>query len=967
MVDTSRTRTSVDAQPVRVRFGEFELDEANARLLRAGQPLAVAPTPFALLCALVRQPGSLLSKHTLLDAVWGHQFVSDSVLKTAVSDLRTVLGDDPRRPQFIETVSRRGYRFIAAPAATAPAPADQSDAHKSSSFVGRADALDRLRSAWANACSGRRTVVWVAGEPGIGKTTLIDHFVAGLRDAQFARGQCVEHYGPAEPYLPVLEALGELARVDSALPALLRAVAPAWLLQMPWLNSADERRALQQELVGVSPERMLREIGELLDRYTERRPLLLVTEDLHWADRATMQLIDYVARRRGSSRLMWLASFRLAEIVALDHPMNALRRELRLHGLCDEIVLDPFSESEVADFLARRWPSMASDEAFVRTLHARTDGVPLFVESVMTDATQAQDSDAARVLRDVNIGVPQNLTALADHYIARLGKEHRELLTAAAVCGVEFRVRTLALALERDADSVGQICAEIARLQLWLTALPAKSEASDPPYSFRHALFRQVLYERTVAASRAALHRRVGTALERERSEGIPVLAGELAMHFERGGEALSALRYYAEAAKSSLLQLAPIECTEAVERALRLLERASPGDERDTIELELATLRGLSAFHVRGVGAEAKTAFQRAYDLLANVPEHPMRGLLLHNFGFILCLRAEYDEALAVADRALALPGAASDAVLQLAACNVETQVHLLQGRPRAACALIERALPALETVDAGPDQSFAQVTLLGLLGLELLQLGLVKQAHTRIEQAYACAARLGQPMARMVAIWFDALCEVRLSDAERVGALGDEMQRLVGDYQLAHGKTSGRWFRGWADAQQGEPQQGCQQIREACEENLRLGMIAGASEALGYAAEALVLAGEWDAAQQQLDEALAIAARHKERVYLPQLQLTAAAIARGRSDQRGALAALRRSLTEARSQQAPWLEMLALTELCASGRGGAAERQALRALLDELPEARDTKAFGRALQLVEGRARVSGRASDG
>ena len=116
-------RSQSNSNPVRVRFDEFELDEANACLLRDGKAVALAPTPFNLLCALARQPGSLLTKDALLDAVWGHQFVSESVLKTAISDLRTALGDNPREPRFIETVSRRGYRFIAVPAA---APAAQS-------------------------------------------------------------------------------------------------------------------------------------------------------------------------------------------------------------------------------------------------------------------------------------------------------------------------------------------------------------------------------------------------------------------------------------------------------------------------------------------------------------------------------------------------------------------------------------------------------------------------------------------------------------------------------------------------------------------------------------------------------------------------------------------------------------------------------------------------------------------------
>ena len=217
---TAPTPSSPPSIPVRVRFDRFELDEANATLIRDGKAVALAPTPFAVLCALVRQPGSLLTKHALLDQVWGRRFVSDSVLKTAISDLRAALDDDARHPRLIETVSRRGYRFIAATTAIrASSPAGTTGApHRSlqsPTFIGRAEALSRLRSAWDTACSGRRAVVWVAGEPDIGKTMLIEHFVAGLGDFACARGQCVEHYGTGEPYLPVLEALAELCRSDT--------------------------------------------------------------------------------------------------------------------------------------------------------------------------------------------------------------------------------------------------------------------------------------------------------------------------------------------------------------------------------------------------------------------------------------------------------------------------------------------------------------------------------------------------------------------------------------------------------------------------------------------------------------------------------------------------------------------------------------------------------------------------------
>jgi hypothetical protein len=218
----------------------------------------------------------------LLDDVWGHQFVTDSVLRTAISELRTALDDDARKPRFIETVSRRGYRFIATPSATSAAPGVQPNVPglatvRAPYFIGRAEPLSRLRRAWDIACSGKRAVVWIAGEPGIGKTTLIEQFIASLGDVACAHGQCVEHFCTGEPYLPVLEALGELCRSDSEVPSMLRAVAPIWLLQLPWLSTTEERETLRRELAGVSPDRMLREMGQFLDRYTERRPLLLVT------------------------------------------------------------------------------------------------------------------------------------------------------------------------------------------------------------------------------------------------------------------------------------------------------------------------------------------------------------------------------------------------------------------------------------------------------------------------------------------------------------------------------------------------------------------------------------------------------------------------------------------------------------------------------------------------------------------
>jgi DNA-binding winged helix-turn-helix (wHTH) protein/tetratricopeptide (TPR) repeat protein len=954
---------------VRIRFNDFELDEENARLDKLGKSVALRPTPFNLLCTLARQPGALLSKEALLDAVWGHQFVSESVLKTAISDLRIALGDNPREPRFIETVSRRGYRFIAvatepSSATTAPTPLTSEPAAREmpppapagSFFVGRAGAMARLQRAWASACEGQRAIVWVAGEPGIGKSTLVEHFAAGLADARFARGQCVEHYGTGEPYLPVLEALAELCRANPDLVTLLRDVAPTWLLQLPWLTSALERDALRRELAGVGPERMLRELGELLDRCTEHRPLLLVTEDLHWSDRATIQLIDYIARRRGRARLMWLATFRLAEVIASSHPLNPLRRELRLHRLCDEVVLDPFSETEVADLVAQRSAALAGNEGFVRALHARTDGVPLFVSSVIAEVMESTTDTADMEQRLAAIAVPENLAAIIDHYIDRLDDGQRVLLQAAAVCGVEFRIETLALALGRDATEVGEACERMVREHMWLTAAKGgeRGEASETPYAFVHALFREVLYERMAPLARASLHRQVGVALEREGSRIAPA---ELAMHFDRGRQPLTALRYYAQAAEAALSHFSPTDCMTLTARALALLRQMPERAERDALAISIDTLRGVAAFQSLGLGHEAKDALGRAFDRLASVPDHPMRGRLLHGYGYLLSLSGDYDDALAVARRAQELSAVSGDQALMLAACIVQAEVHHLQGHTSTTREWIERGLALAASLDAPAKAILAsdpQVTLTGLLALEDLRCGLVETGRAGLERTHQRARESRQPMARLVATWQEALFEVRLGNAQRVATLADEIDAVVEDNSIALGRTACRWWRGWAMARRGAALEGYRLIRQAYDEHVGLGMRAGASEVLGYAAEALLLGGDLPGAQAQLDEALWLAKELDEHVYLPQLFCLQAALDRALGRHDAGESWLRRAIQEARAQPAPWFEILALVELCEHYGAAAQDRLQLRTLLEELPQTEGTAAAAKARRLL-------------
>ena len=164
------TSVTLDQSPnqreyLRLRFGAFELNEADARLTRDGEPVPLPPKEFEVLCALARQPQMLMTKNALLDAVWGHQFVSESVLKTVIRRLRRALADDARHPRFIETASRRGYRFIAAVSSIPTVPSARANIPEiglphGRIFIGREDALSRLRHAWDLACTGMRRIVF---------------------------------------------------------------------------------------------------------------------------------------------------------------------------------------------------------------------------------------------------------------------------------------------------------------------------------------------------------------------------------------------------------------------------------------------------------------------------------------------------------------------------------------------------------------------------------------------------------------------------------------------------------------------------------------------------------------------------------------------------------------------------------------------------------------------------------------
>jgi len=339
-------------------FGPFRLDPADQCLWRGDARIALAPKVFAVLRHLVDHPSRLVTQEELLEAIWPDTYVQPEILRKYILELRKVLGDDPKTPRFIETLPKRGYRFVAVLEEESFAPS----AGGSSDPVGRERELAALDGHLRKALQGHRQLVLVTGEAGVGKSTLLDAFeqrLGGHEGMRIARGQCVEGFGGKEAYYPILDAFGQLVRGPGAegIIKVLASQAPTWLIQFPSLLKAEQREALQREILGATRERMVREICEALESLTAVNPLAMILEDLHWVDPSTLDLISALARRRGPAKLLVLGTYRPVDVILLQSPLKALRQDLVMHKLCSEIALERLAESAVARYLAEEFPS----------------------------------------------------------------------------------------------------------------------------------------------------------------------------------------------------------------------------------------------------------------------------------------------------------------------------------------------------------------------------------------------------------------------------------------------------------------------------------------------------------------------------------------------------------------------------------------------------------------------------------
>jgi len=846
-------------------------------------------------------------------------------------------------------------------------PLQSKPAAARSKVVGRDSQKAQLRAALDRAASGRGVLAAIRGEAGLGKTTLVEEFLAQTKGCLIARGRCAERLAGAEAYLPVFEALSDLLRSTfaSITARLMKQTAPTWFLQVSSLTTGDSIIAPSEveEKTANSQERLKREFVAYLENLTKVHPVVLFLEDLHWADLSTVDLLSYLGSRCGDLRLLVIVTYRPSAIQAASHPFRSVQLEMQSHDLAFEVNLDYLDRQSVEQYLAREFEGHEFPADFVQLVHARTEGHPLFMADLLRDlkirgiVTGASGNwKLAANLKDIAHDMPVSTRSMIERTIEHLPEEDRQVLRAGALQGAEFDSSVVCHVLSRGEDEIEDRLERISKTQ-GLIELVSEKEFPDGTltlrYRFSHALYQNALTESLALTRRSRWSLQIARRLEALYRDETADYASQLAFLFEQGRDLSVASGYYYSAAVNAARVFAGREVAVLARRGLDCLQRLPESGERAAREITLSLLLGSALTQTRGFGdPEVLQVYDEATALCQShgVPaqqSNAMRGL----WAFHL-VRAEYRKAHSLARLLTELANRTDDPVARVEACLAAGFTEGYLGNAASSAENFRTAL-GIEVPRTRTERTFMfaldnAVACRTQLATQLWYLGYPEQALDEARRAHQQATAIRAPYDTGFTMMQCATVHRLRREYTQTSREAAAALKYATEYGLREIMGWSLMHLGWSLVFLGQAEEGIARMKKCLQAQASAGSLIARGNFVAELVEGLLEVGKVDEALDHLDAGIRAAEQHGEGYYQAEmLRFQGEALIR-KSRLDDAERTLRLALTKASAAQTRGWELRAAASLCRllTATGRAAEgRAVLTPVYEWFTEGRETR----------------------
>jgi hypothetical protein len=775
----------------------------------------------------------------------------------------------------------------ATPAVTREAPAPGTAARRSG--VGREAERRALRDAFARVGAEHCRMVLVAAEAGVGKTTLVDDFVAEVRAqdprALVARGHCSERLAETGGYLPVLDALHQFMgrSADSVAARLVKQVAPNWYDKIVSTTSGIDTLLAPS----ATPERMQREMVALLQEAARQRPMLLCIEDLHWVDPSTLDVLAYLLDHSDRPSVLILGTYRPSEM-GPKHPCSALRLKAISRRACDEIPLSPLRREDIETYLERTFPDHALPREFVDFVHRRTEGHALFMVDLvryLTDRGALAERKGTWVLTEplsaLTDAIPQSVRSMINRKLEQLSEDDRRLLTTASVQGEEFDAVIVAAAAGRDPADVEEQLDPVERLG-GVVQLVGETELPEGTltarYRFVHALYHNELYGTLRPARRGALSRKVADALIRFHGRHADRIAAQLGFLFEASRDFEAAADRFCIASQRAQRLGAMHEAETLAWRGIAALSNLpdSPSHQRRELSLQVARAVPSVALHTHAA-AETLAIFGRIQQLGQQTGDVQPLFAMLDRRAWGGLSAGDTLKAHNAARECLELAAGSNDASARIVA-------HFLVAVTGAQLADLAGARTHHESIRALYDPRRHHVPLSYLFASDLgvqsiaedadlaFHMGHFSDAMALGTEAIAAARDLGHPFTLSIVLLRRTKLLMECRAVDQAQPLIDELESLWTQHQLMH-RNWGPYYRGWCRALRENVDAGTDEMLRGIAALRALGFRYYNPTMTAAAANLLLTSGRFEAARALAETALADANAIDERHIIPEL----------------------------------------------------------------------------------------------